>query len=175
MRQAASSSSLSSLRRYQQALAHRWSRMAVRERRAVTLAAAVVLLALVWLVLLAPALATLRQAPAQQTRLNQQLALMRSLQTQAQQLQQQPTIHTADALRLLQDSSQPLLESGQINVQGHVVSVSFKNVPAQQLAHWLSHTRSSASATPAQAQLTHSATGWSGSVTFHLPQGEQQP
>ena len=67
-----------------------WLRLDVRERRLVSFALAVVSIALVWSVGSAPALGTLRSAPARLVQLDQQSQTMRALAAQAQELQARP-------------------------------------------------------------------------------------
>jgi general secretion pathway protein M len=63
-----------------------WERLAPRERRAMLLAAAVVGLALLWGLGVAPALATLRQAPERHRLVDAQLDQMRRLAATAEGL-----------------------------------------------------------------------------------------
>ncbi len=67
------------LQRLNDSLRPTWARLAPRERLAVLLAAAVVGLALLWGLGVAPALATLRQAPEQHRQLDAQLDAMRRM------------------------------------------------------------------------------------------------
>ena len=69
------------------ALKDRWKALAPREQNLVLAASTVVALALLWWVAVAPALGTLRAAPARHAALDAQLQRMQSLQAEAQQLQ----------------------------------------------------------------------------------------
>ena len=71
------------------ALQAAWNKLAPREQTLVSAAAAVVGLALLWWLLLAPALHTLRSASAQHAKLDAQLQHMQALASEAQQLQAQ--------------------------------------------------------------------------------------
>ena len=64
----------------------RWEGLAPREKLLVAAAVAVVAIALVWMLLLGPALSTLNSAEQQRRTLDTQLQRMRSLQAQAQAL-----------------------------------------------------------------------------------------
>ena len=86
-----------------------WSRLALRERRMLVLAGSLVLVALVWMLEIAPALKTLRTAPAQHAVLDAQLQSMRQLAAQAKGLQNRPAVTRADAVRTLQLSLQQRL------------------------------------------------------------------
>ena len=74
-----------------------WSRLATREQQLVLLMAAVLVLALVWFVGIAPALRTLRSAPAQTESLDAQLQSMQSLAAQARSMQGRPPLSRDDA------------------------------------------------------------------------------
>ena len=82
-----------------QALQARWQKLAAREQNLLLGASAVLSLALLWWLALAPALATLRSAPARHAQLDAQLQQMQALQPEAQQLQNAPQLRTADARR----------------------------------------------------------------------------
>ncbi|WP_225976039.1 type II secretion system protein GspM, partial [Paracidovorax avenae] len=73
-----------------EALRARWKTLAPREQSLVLAAGTVVAVALLWWVALAPALRTLREAPAQHAALDAQLQRMQALQSEALQLQAAP-------------------------------------------------------------------------------------
>jgi general secretion pathway protein M len=152
----------------------RWQSLAPRERLSISLASAVVALALFWWLLISPALTTLRSAEQQRTQLDQQLQQMRSLQAQAKALQNSPKVNTSDALRALEASvKQRLGATAQLNVVGDRASVTLKAASPDALAQWLSQARVNAHALPVEAHLVQSpeagASKWSGTVVLHLP------
>ncbi|MDA7416785.1 type II secretion system protein GspM [Xenophilus arseniciresistens] len=135
-----------------------WSGLTPQERRLVGIAAAVVGLALLWWVALAPALRTLATAPQEHARLDAQLQQMRALQTQARALQSQPRAERQDAIRALEASLQGGL-GGQAQMQaqaGDAVGVALRQVPADALAGWLAQARANARAVPRELRLTRS-------------------
>ena len=146
-----------------------WQGMAVRERRLVLVAAALVAAASIWWVLLAPALRTLRQAPAEKAAVAEQLAHMRSLQSQAAALQKQPALSSADSQGQLTALAAQLLGEHSIVWQGKQANVTLHNVPPQRLGQWLAQARSQARAIAQQAQLEYSSAGWNGSMVMRLP------
>lgn len=79
-------------------LQQRWKALAPREQNLVLAASAIVALALLWWVALAPALKTLRTAPARHAALDAQLQRMQSLQAEALQLQAAPRGTPGDAV-----------------------------------------------------------------------------
>ncbi len=78
------------------ALLQRWRALAPRERRAIALAVTVLALALLWIVLLRPALRTLRQAPGQIEVLQQQLREVHRQADELARLKSAPAVPTPD-------------------------------------------------------------------------------
>lgn len=141
-----------------QALAQRWQALSPREQRLLSFGAVLLAMAVMWWLALAPALRTVREAPAQQAALDAQWQELKDLQAQAQSLQQQPRMTQAEALRALQNSTTQLLgNSAQIQTLGERSTVTLKAVPAPALASWLAQVRTQARAVPVQAQLLRSA------------------
>ena len=161
----------------------RWHTLGAREQMLLRGAAAVVALALVWWVLIAPPLRTVRQADAIQRDLGQQAQKMQVLQAQAQSLQSQPKLSRDDALRALDTSvKQGLGPGAQLSVQGDRVTVTLKNTPSDALAQWLAQARVNARAIPNEARLVRSPNpavpaapgsrtpvAWDGTLVLSLP------
>jgi general secretion pathway protein M len=158
---------------WRQQLRTRWDLLAPRERTAVALAGAIVLLALFWWVLLGPALATLRQADAQHRELDAQLQTMRLLQSEAMALQNQPRLGHDDALRALEASArQRLGATGQLSVAGERATLTLKGTDPDALARWLEQARVNAHALPVEARLNRGAgtpARWDGVLVLALP------
>ncbi len=158
-------------------LATAWAQMGARERRMVLLAGAVVGLALLWWVGLAPALRTLREAPAQRAALQGQAQQMQQLKAEADALKAVPRLAQNEALRALEAAmKQRLGDTGQLSVMGDRANVVLKGASAEALADWLSDVRVNARATPVEARLTRSgdtAPGapahWSGTLSLSVP------
>lgn len=140
------------------ALRDRWQALAPREQTLVLAAGGLIALALVWWVAVAPALSTLRTAPARHAALDTQLQHMQGLQAEAQQLQSAPRTSTGDAVGALRTAlSQRLGNTAQLNVVGDRATVTLKGAPADALGQWLAQARSNARATPVEARLARSA------------------
>lgn len=138
----------------------RWQALAPREKALVRGAAALVALALLWWIAIAPALDTLRTAPAAHQRLDAQLQQMRQLQAQEQQLQAQPRTGRDEAQRALQASVQQRLgAAAQLGMAGERATLTLKGVPAQALAPWLAEARANARSVPAEAHVTRTPAG----------------
>jgi len=141
-----------------QSLQQRWHTLSLREQGLLRVGAVLLALAVVWWVALAPALRTVREAPAQQAALDAQWQQLKDLQAQAQSLQQQPRMTQAEALRTLQNSTTELLgASAQLQTVGERSTVTLKAVSAPVLASWLAQVRAQARAVPIQAHLQRSA------------------
>ena len=147
-----------------------WDQLPLRERRLLALACGVVLLALVWALLIAPAVRTLMAAPAQLEKLDAQLQSMHKLAGQARGLQNRPGVTRDEALRSLEASLQQRLgTSAQFSVAGERVSVVLKGAAPDVLAQWLSQARVTSRAVATQARLTRGAGGWDGTLVLELP------
>ena len=149
----------------------RWDGLALREKMLVAGAAALVAAALVWMVALGPALATLRTADQQQRALDAQLQRMRALQLQAQAMQSQPKQNRDAALRQLELSvKQRLGTSARLVVAGERATVTLSGTQPDALAQWLTQARVSAHALPSEAHLQRSSSGlWEGTLVLALP------
>lgn len=148
----------------------RWAALGARERRLVQVAGVLVAAALLWWVGLAPALRTLREAPAQHAALEASVARMRALAGQAGALKAAPQVNRDDALRALEASVRAQLGAqGQLGVSGDRATVVLRGVQPQALASWLAQARANAHVLPVQARLTRGPSGWDGSVVLGLP------
>lgn len=153
----------------------RWQQLATRERNLLLLAALLVVGALLWQWLLAPALQTFRNATAQGQALDAQLQHMQSLQAQAKALQKQAPLDYADALRALQQATkQSLGATAQLTVTADRATVNLQGSGADAVAQWLAQARLNARSVPLEARLTRqtTATGstWTGQFVMSLPQ-----
>jgi general secretion pathway protein M len=153
------------------ALRARWTTLAPREKLLVAAAAAVIAIAIVWLVAIGPALSTLRSADEQRRTLDAQLLRMLALQAQAQSMQAQPAQNRDEALRQLELSvRQRLGTSGRMVISGDRVTITLTATPADALAQWLTQARVNAHALPGEVHLTRNSGGsWEGSVVLALP------
>jgi general secretion pathway protein M len=140
-----------------EALRARWKALAPREQSLVLAAAALVALALLWWVLLAPAVRTLREAPQRHAELDAQLQRMQALQAEALQLQAAPAAPPGDPSQALRTAlTQRLGTQAQIAVLGDRATVTLKAAPADGLAEWLAQARSNARTVPVEARLARS-------------------
>ena len=164
-----------------QAWQQRWRGLAAREQNLLLAALALCLAALLWWLLLAPALHTLRSAPARHTQLDAQLQHMQALQAQAQALQNTPQPRSADAKRSLHSSvTQALGDTAQLQWNGERATLTLRNADAQALAQWLAQVRGNTQASTQEAHLTRSdaprpggppsaTPRWNGTLVLTLP------
>lgn len=153
----------------------RWlANMAPRERQAVVFAGWVVGLALLWWVALAPALNTLRQAPARQAAVDAELAQMLGMAATAEQVRAQnstppPTRRGAQAA--IDSATAALGPQAQVSVQGDRAILTLRGVAPEALAQWLSQVRINARLLPVEAQMQRQGKpgGWVGQITLAGP------
>ena len=161
------------------ALSARWQALAAREQHLVRAAALLVALALLWWLALAPALHTLRSAPARHAALDAQLQQMHALQAEAEALKNAPPADPDNALRALQASVTERLGPGaRLALSGDRATLTVQNTPAEALALWLVQARSNGKAVPQEAHWTRShaaadpkqpSAHWDGQLVLVLP------
>lgn len=150
-----------------------WRQREAREQTLLALAAALVAMALLWLLALAPALKTLRQHNARVAQLQHRLQHMQALQAQAQALQAQAgsALDAAQAQQALMLHTTTILgKQADISPRPGGASVTLRTVTPSALARWLAAIRAEAHAKVEQARIQRSGDGWSGTVQLSLPQ-----
>ena len=165
------------------ALSARWQTLAPREQHLLRAAALLIALALLWWLALAPALHTLRSAPARHAALDAQLQHMHALQTEAEALKNAPRADPDNALRALQTSvTERLGPSARLALSGDRATLTLQKPPADTLALWLVQARSNAKAVPQEvhwvrnknaaadpAHTAHPIAHWDGTLVLALP------
>ena len=147
----------------------RWQQTSRREQLALLGGATLLMLAMLWLLAVAPALAILRGAGPQRLALETQLHQMQGLQSQAKALQAQPRLAPDEARRLLEASVKPLAPSLQIALAGDRATVTLKGMTADALTQWLAQVRLNVRVLPAEARLRRNAAGtWDGTLVLNL-------
>lgn len=150
-------------------LARRWAALSARERVGLQLAAAALGALLLWLSMIAPAWHTLRDAPQQQQRLQDQLQQMLALRAQAQALQQAVQPRAPQWRRELEQSLSALGTS-QITWAGPKATIELQNCPPEALGRWLAELGPRWQLTVSQASLQSPQPGlWQGQLTLQAP------
>lgn len=150
-----------------QALVH-WKALGDRERLAVLAVAALLGVVLAWSLLLAPALRTLKTAPAELERLDLQLQQMQAQAQEVGALRAAPAVPPAQAQAALTASVEHLGPAARLNLTGDRAVVTLDGVAPEMLQGWLGEVRSAARARPVEAQLTRGPKGYSGSLVLTL-------
>jgi general secretion pathway protein M len=157
-------------------LRDRWIAANPREQRLLIGAVVLVGLALVWWLLVAPPLRTLRLGKTEQGRLDVQWQKMQGLRAEALVLQSIPKISRDEALRALDAAvRQQFGAVAQLSVLGESATVTLRNAPADALAQWLPQVRVNARVVPSEVRLARTNTApsgqavWSGTIVMILP------
>ena len=150
------------------ALGRWWGSLAARERRLVALAAALVVLALIWLIALAPALRTLARAPAQIEAADGQLQAMQRLAAEAREVRTAAPVAPEQATAALKAATDRLGDTGRLALQGDRAVLTLNGARVGALRDWLAEARSGARARPVEVTLTRGAQGLSGTVVLAL-------
>jgi general secretion pathway protein M len=146
----------------------RWRATPRRERTGITLAAAAIGLALLWMIAVAPALRTLREAPAQIDSLDLQLQSMQRLAAEASELRSAAPVSATQAALALKSATDRLGDKGRVAVQGDRATLTLTGVTGETLRSWLSEARSGARARPVEAHLTRGPQGYAGTLVMSL-------
>ncbi|MGQ3054830.1 MAG: type II secretion system protein GspM [Roseateles sp.] len=153
-----------------QAAAH-WQALGERERFAVGGIALLLGLLLAWSVLIAPALRTLRTAPAELEKLELQLQQMQAQAQEARALAAAPAVQPAQAQAALTASVANLGPAARLTLTGDRAVVTLNGIAPELLQGWLGEVRSAARARPVEAQLTRGPKGYSGNLVLTLGGG----
>ena len=148
-----------------------WRGLATRERLLLTLAGAVLGLALLWWLAVAPALRTLSRAPMEMDLLDGQLQTMQRLAAEAQQLRATPPVNPEAAAAALKAATDRLGDKGRLQMQGERAVLTLSGASTQALRDWLAEARSGARARPVEAALARGPSGFSGTLVVALGSG----
>jgi len=151
-----------------------WQALAPRERQMLLGIGLVLGIALLWFVLLAPALKLLGSASAQKNEAAAQLAQVQKAAAQIQSLATANTLPYDAANQALARNTQDYLAAhARISAAGDLSTVTLDHADAHALAQWLAAVRNNAKAIPTSADLKADAPNasgtWSGSISLRLP------
>ncbi|NCT83751.1 MAG: type II secretion system protein M [Comamonadaceae bacterium] len=145
-----------------------WQALGERERLALGGVGLLLGLLLAWSLLLAPALRTLRSAPAELEQLELQLQQMQAQAQEARALRAAPAVPPAQAQAALTASVEHLGPAARLNLSGDRAVVTLNGVAPEALQAWLGTVRSAARARPVEAQLTRGPQGYAGTLVLTL-------
>ena len=145
-----------------------WRALPGRERRLLLVAGGVLGLALLWWLALAPALGTLRSAPAEIETAEAQLRAMQRLAAEVTELRSTPPVNSEQAAAALRAATERLGEQARLSLQGDRAVLTLNGVGTSQLRDWLAEARSGARARPVEASLLRSGSGFSGTLVVAI-------
>jgi general secretion pathway protein M len=149
----------------------RWAAMPPRERLGLTLAGVAIGIAVVWMIGVAPALRTLREAPIQIDALDLQLQAMQRMAAEARDLRGAAPVPANQAAQALKSATDRLGDKGRLAVMGDRATLTLNGVNGEVLRAWLTEARSGARARPVEAQLTRGPQGYAGTLVVSLGGG----
>ena len=148
---------------------------APRERQLLSIAFALLVIAVIWWALVAPALQTYRASTAVHAKLDTELAQMQAMASEAKQVRARPVVSAAQAQAWL-DASIKKLGKATLQIQGSRVQVNFVGASPESLAMWLAQARSTVQLLPLQANWKRNvgvanaaSVLWDGSIVLELP------
>jgi len=148
----------------------RWEQISAREQTGVRVAAVLLLIALVWLIGIAPALRTLRTAQEEAPKLRAQQQTMRQLEDQARALQSRAAAQPSQDTKGRLEAALPTLgASARMALNADRATVNLEGSSADALVQWLAQVRLNAHALPLELRLVQKQGQWSGSVVLQLP------
>jgi general secretion pathway protein M len=146
----------------------RWRSLQVRERIAVSVAIAVVVVWLFWLVAIGPAWRTLSEAPTRIAELDGQLQTMQRLAAESRELRGTSPVPVGQSVMALTSATERLGPAGKITIQGDRATLTLNGVSTERLRAWLGEARSGARARPVDVQLTRGPQGYAGTIIVML-------
>ena len=145
-----------------------WKARTPRERQAMTLVAIVLALFVVWSLFVQPALASLREAPAQLNQLDSQMQQMQRLAAESRELRGIAPVSPSQAAAALKAATDRLGDAGKITLLGDRATLTLNGASAEAVRSWLSEARTAARARPVEAQLVRGPKGYSGTIAVNL-------
>lgn len=169
-RMATSSRMLAIYSQVRGAIKSRYQALNDREKSFVHVAAVLLTLALVWWVMVSPALQILKKAPAQHLLLDQEIQAMQKMATEVKVIQSEPKETISNFETSLKAVSENLLPSQTSMVQTNDnLTITIKQVSASNLARWLEALRTELHVKPNQVQLKFQNDQWHGTIVIQLP------
>jgi general secretion pathway protein M len=145
-----------------------WLARPLRDRIALVLMALVVGLFLLWNVFVAPALGTLRGAPAQLEALDAQLLQMRAMAAEVRELRNTTPVAAAQAGVAIKAAVERQGDKVRLSLQNDRALLTLQGASPEQLRALLVEARSAARARPLEAQLARGPAGFTGTLVFSL-------
>jgi general secretion pathway protein M len=145
-----------------------WRARSPRDRMALIVMALVVGALLVWMLFIAPAVATLRSAPPQLEVLDTQLLQMRTMAAEVRELRNATPVPVTQAGVAIKAAAERQGDKVRLSLQNDRALLTLQNASPEQLRALLVEARSAARARPIEANLTRSPGGFTGTLVFSL-------
>jgi general secretion pathway protein M len=145
-----------------------WRARSARDRAALVVVALVLGAFLLWVLFIAPAVATLRSAPAQLEALDAQLLQMRGMAAEVRELRNATPVPTAQAGVAIKAAAERQGDKVRLTLQNDRALLTLQNARPEQLRALLVEARSAARARPLEAQLTRGPSGFTGTLVLSL-------
>jgi general secretion pathway protein M len=145
-----------------------WLGRSSRERLALRLAAAAILLLVGWWLLVLPAWHTVRDAPAEIDRLDRQLQQIQTTATEVRALRAIAPVSSTQAAAALKAATDRLGEHARLSIQGERATLTLNGISSDDLGSWLNEARSAARARPVEASLSRAPRGYNGTLSVTL-------
>jgi general secretion pathway protein M len=145
-----------------------WKARAPRERIALSVMAAVLVVFVLWALLIAPALATLRSAPTTLESLDGQLQQLRTMAAEVRDLRNATPVPAAQAGLAIKAAVERHGDKMRLSLQADRALITLQGASPEQLRALLVEARSAARARPLEAQLTRAPNGFNGTLVFGL-------
>ena len=148
-----------------------WRGRTSRERQAIGLVLAVLVVYVAWSVLIQLALRQVAAAPAQLDALEAQLQQMQRVAAESRGLRGATPVALSQATLALKAATERLGDKGRLVMQGERATLTLTGASTEALRAWLTEARNAARARPVEAQLTRSGSGYSGTLSLNLGPG----
>lgn len=145
-----------------------WRARSARDRMALVGMALVLGLFLLWVLFVAPAMSTLRSAPAQLDVLDTQLLQMRGMAAEVRELRNATPIAAAQAGLAIKAAAERQGDKVRLSLQPDRALLTLQNASPEQLRALLVEARSAARARPLEANLTRGPGGFTGTLVLTL-------
>jgi len=145
-----------------------WRTRSARDRAALIVIALVLGASLVWALLIAPAVSTLRRAPSQLEALDTQLLQMRSMAAEVRELRNATPVPVAQAGVAIKAAAERQGDKVRLSLQNDRALLTLQNASPEQVRALLVEARSAARARPVEANLTRASGGFTGTLVLSL-------
>jgi general secretion pathway protein M len=145
-----------------------WRARSLRERQALAIGVIALVIIVAWLILVAPAWSTIREAPARLDQLDRQLQWIQATAAEVKTLRAIAPVSASQANAALKAATDRLGDRAKLSVQGDRATLTLTNVSTEALRSWLNEARSAARARPIEASLARAAQGYSGTLVMTL-------